>query len=149
MSLPRWPRTLDELRQMSRSYGEAAASEVRWCAITGWLLVGPEEGALSNPSSEAWEASRLTREHQHYHLGWPRHDGREHERLTPALDGLDPVYRQEVERVALETLADWKRAGCPGMTPQRLKSAYQFLISSPAFRAGSTPALPVKVEVAG
>ena len=95
MSLPRWPQTLDELRQMSRSYGEAAVTEARWCAIMGWFLVGPEEGVLSNPLSEAWEASRLTREHQHCHLGWPRHDGKEHERPTPALDGLDPVSRQD------------------------------------------------------
>lgn len=148
MTFPRWPRTLDELRQMSRSYGEAAVAEARWGAILGWFLVGPEEGALSNPSSEAWEASRLTREHQHYHLGWPRHDGKEHERPPPALDGLDPVYRQEVERVASETLADWERAGCPSMTLQRLKSTYQHLISSPAFRVGRAPAVPASLEAA-
>lgn len=35
--------------------------------------------------------------------------------------------------MAAETLLDWRRAGRPFLTPQRIKSAYQSLIATPAF----------------
>lgn len=132
MTFPRWPRTLDELRQMSRSYGEAAVAEARWGAVSTWFIGVPKPDELSNPQEQAWEAAEMMRQHQRYHLRWPRSGGKQWP--APALDGLDPVSRQEAERVAAETLADWERAGCPRLSAHSIKQVFQCLLTFPGFQ---------------
>lgn len=126
-----WPRTLADLRLLGRDFGEAAVAEARWGAIGVWFLNGEE--VLRNPSAVAFEAMRLMHGRDRHYMGWPRHDGLPWP--MPALDGLSLESRQEAERVAAETLADWQAAGEPYLTPWRIKQTYQFLINSPAFRA--------------
>lgn len=118
---------------MSKGYGEAAVAEAKWGAIVSWFMGAPADGALSHALPVAWEAVSQMQEYQRTHLGWPRCDGRSWP--TPALDGLNLASRREAEQVAVDTLADWERAGCPCLSPIRIKQTYQFLLSTPAFRA--------------
>ncbi|QDC36472.1 hypothetical protein [Sphingobium fuliginis] len=135
MTYARWPRTLDELRQMSRSYGEAAVAEARWGAVSVWFMDGPKPDELSNSREQAWDAADMVRQHQRYHLRWPRAGGKQWP--APALDGLDPVSRQAAERIAAETLADWERAGCPRLSAHSIKQVFQCLLTFPPFRAAA------------
>jgi len=129
-----YPRTLDELRTMGRDFGEAAVTQARWDAIGVWLWKEcPSPAGLRNPYTVASAAVDMMMGHDRYHLGFPRYDGAEWP--TPALDGLTPECQHEVKRVAAETLADWAAAGSPWLDPSRIKTHYQLLTSSPAFRA--------------
>jgi len=118
---------------MSRGYGDAAVAEARWGAVSAWFMDVPKPGELSNPRQRAWEAADMMRQHQRYHLRWPRIGGKQWP--APALDGLDPASRQEAERVAAETLADWERAGCPRLSAHSIKGVFQCLLTLPQFRA--------------
>jgi hypothetical protein len=124
-----YPRTLDELRTMSRGYGEAAVAEARWCAVGLWLMKAYP--SLANPYPVAQTAIEMMREHDRYHLGWPHHDGKAWP--TPVLDGLSLDCQREARLVAAETYADWQKAGSPWIDARHIKAAYQLLTSSPAF----------------
>jgi|GEM_PF-6995259 len=127
-----YPRTLDELRNMGRDFGDAAVTQVRWNAVGVWLM-NDYPPLIRNPFSVAQSAIVMAREHDRYHLGWPHHEGATWP--TPELDGLTPDYQREAKRVAIETLADWEAAGSPWLDPSRIKTQYQLLTSSPAFRS--------------
>ncbi|HEX7820502.1 MAG TPA: hypothetical protein VF463_07765 [Sphingobium sp.] len=129
-----YPRTLDELGQMSRSFGAAAVAEAQWTAITLWFMKEyPSPSGLRNPLPVADEAVCLIREHDRLHLGWPRHHGGDP--ATPVFDGLSLASRQEAMLVATETLADWEAAGSPYLHGHHIKAAYQYLVACPAFRS--------------
>lgn len=64
-------------------------------------------------------------------FGWPRYDGKEHRR--PVLEFVSPVVREEAQRVAYETLSDWRRAGRPHLRPESIKRVYRYLVTCPAF----------------
>ncbi|MFK4794784.1 hypothetical protein [Sphingobium sp. ZW T5_29] len=125
-----FPRTLAELREFGRDFGDAAVAEARWSAITIWLMKGEPSAGLSNPRRVTLAAVHMAQEHDRYHLGWPCWKGEEASRATPVLDGLSPDCQREAKLVAAETLADWERVGCPWMDA---KQAYLRLTSTPAF----------------
>lgn len=128
------PRTLDELETLSRDYGAAAVAEVRWAAILVWLMKSyPSPVGLRNSHPVAQSAVGMVHEYDRHALGWPCWKGRE--RMPPVLDGLSSDCQREARLVAAETLADWEAAGCPYLDTARLKSAYQYLTSCPAFIA--------------
>ena len=91
----------------------------------------PRAADLSNPCQVAMTAARMVRERNRVRFGWPTHDGQAWP--LPTLDFLSPDTRQEAERVAAETLLDWREAGRPHLEPHRIKKAYQYLIACPAF----------------
>ena len=128
-----YPRSLNELRKYSRLFGRAVARDAEWSCVTAWLMSDPAEVALSNPFPVVRTVVLMMREYDRYRFEYPRHDGSEPP--LPALDRLSPDTRQEALRVAAETLLDWRNAGRPYLTPQRIKSAYQNLIATPAFIA--------------
>ena len=131
VSVSIFPRTIDELRTLSREYGEAAIADLRWTCVTVWLMNQPHEIELRNSCRVASVAVRLVHEHDRQRLGWPRHDGGE--QPPSALDFLSPDARLEAERVAAETLSDWEKAGKPFMGQSKIKRTYQYLVSCPAF----------------
>jgi len=94
-----WPRTLDELRTMSRDYGEAAVAEARWGGVHLWMMKEePSLGGLRNPYPVVQTSIAMMKEHDRYHLGWPHHDGKEWP--TPVFDGLTPDCQREAKLVA-------------------------------------------------
>jgi hypothetical protein len=126
-----YPRTLNELRKYSRVFGRAVARDAEWSCVTAWLMSSPAEGALTNRYPVVQTVVLMMRDYDRYRFEYPRQDGSE--APAPALDQLSPDTRQEAMRVATETLMDWRNAGRPYLTPQRIKSAYQNLITTPAF----------------
>jgi hypothetical protein len=94
-------------------------------------MSSPDEAALSNPFPIVRTVVVMMRDYDRCRFQYPRQDGREPP--PPALDFLRPDTRQEALRSAAETLRDWRNAGRPCLTPQRIKSAYQNLIATPAF----------------
>ena len=126
-----YPRTLNELRRFSRDFGRPAAREAEWGCIIVWLMNDPPQTALSNPLPVVNTAVQIVRDHERIRFGWPTHDGKD--RPLARLDFLSPDVRQEGERVAGETLSDWRQAGRPHLAPHRIKRVYQYLISCPAF----------------
>ena len=130
---PLFPRTLDELRTLSRDFGEAAVAEVRWAAVLCWLMKADPRPNLRNPLAVVSTALSVVQENDRYRLGWPCWRG--NERMPPALDGLSLDCQREAKLVAAETLAEWEAAGSPYLDTARLKSAYQYLTSCPAFIA--------------
>ena len=128
------PRTLEELAALSRDYGAAAVAEVQWAAIVVWLMKSyPLPAGLRNPLTVAQSALGMVQEYDRYRLGWPCWRG--NDRRSPVLNGLSLDCQREAKLVAAETLADWESAGCPHLDTDRLKSAYQYLTSCPAFIA--------------
>lgn len=127
-----YPRTLGELRTHSRDYADAAVADALWATVTAWLMNGPHEMDLSNPTAVANLAVSMVRENDMVRLGWPHHAGKEWP--LPRLSVLSPDVREEAERVAAETLADWKKAGRPHLGADRVKTTYQYLTACPAFR---------------
>jgi hypothetical protein len=95
-------------------------------------MSGPHETDLSNSCQVAIVAVRLVQERDRIRLGWPRHHPAE--RKQPSLDFLSPEVREEAERVAVETLADWTSAGKPYLGFNRIKTTYQYLVACPEFR---------------
>jgi hypothetical protein len=69
--------------------------------------------------------------HDRARLGLPRHDGKLWD--PPALNLLSVDARDEAERVATETAADWTKAGKPFLGESSIKTAYRRLVSSPDF----------------
>lgn len=129
-----FPRTLDELRTLGRDFGEAAFHEVRWVAISVWLMnADTSTNALSNPASAVRNAVNMVQAHDRYHLGWPCWQGREGDRVSPVLDGLTGDRQREAQLVAAQTVADWEVAGCPWMDANRIKQAFLYLVTCPAF----------------
>lgn len=129
-----YPRTLGELREFGRDFGEAAVAEARWNAITIWLMkADPAPAGLSNSRRVALAAVHMAQEQDRYRLGWPCWKGEEARRATPVIDGLSSDCQREAKLVAAETLADWEAAGCPWMDAHRVKQAYLHLTSTPAF----------------
>jgi len=126
-----FPRTIDELRKLSRDYGDAAVAETHWGCVLTWLMHEPHETDLSNPCRVAMVATHMVHEHDRIRLGWPRHDG--YPWNPPALDYLSPDVREEAERVAAETLSDWEKAGKPYMGGTKIKRTYLALVSCPDF----------------
>ena len=74
----------------------------------------------------------MARERDRIRLGWPRVSPVERKPLR--LEYLSPDVREEAERVAAETLSDWRKAGEPHLGPHRIKTTYQYLVATPAFR---------------
>lgn len=126
-----YPRTLNELRKYSREFGRAVARDAEWSCLTVWLMNNPDETELTNPPPVVRTVVLMMRDYDRFRFEYPSHDGKG--RTSPALDRLSPDTRQEALRVAVETVMDWRNAGRPFLTPQRIKSAYQNLISTPAF----------------
>jgi hypothetical protein len=126
-----FPRTLNELRKYSREFGRAVARDAEWSCVTVWLMNNPDEADLTGPPPVVRTVVLMMRDYDRFRFEYPNHDGKS--RTSPALDRLSSDTRQEALRVAAETLADWRNAGRPYLTPQRIKSAYQSLISTPAF----------------
>ena len=127
-----YPRTIDELRQLCREYGEAAVCDLHWSCVVIWLMNAPDKADLSNPFAVASVAVGMIWERDRTRLAWPRHDGEEWN--PPALNFLSPDVRDEAELVAAETLSDWERAGKPYMGRDRIRCTYQHLIGSPDFQ---------------
>ena len=126
-----YPRTLNELRKYSREFGRAVARDAEWSCVTVWLMNNPDEADLTSPPPVVRTVVLMMRDYDRFRFEYPSHDGKV--RTSPALDRLSTDTRQEALRVAAETLLDWRKAGRPGLTPQRIKSAYQNLIATPAF----------------
>lgn len=125
-----YPRTVDELRRLSREYGEAAETMLLWSCVVSWLMSGPDSADLSNPGV-AGTAISLVQEHDRVRLGWPSPEGKPWK--PSALEYLSPAVRAEAEQVAAETLSDWRRAGKPHLGETSIKRTYQYLVSCPAF----------------
>jgi hypothetical protein len=98
-----------------------------------WLMWTPPQADLSNPLDVTLLAVRLVHEWERVRFGWPSHDGKDWP--LPALDKLNPEVRPEALVVAAETLSDWRAAGRPHLTPERIKRVYQSLVSSAPFIA--------------
>ena len=126
-----YPRTLNELRKYGRYFGRAVARDAEWSCVTVWLMNNPDEADLTSPPPVVRTVVLMMRDYDRYRFEYPRPDGSDPP--PPALDRLSPDTRQEALRVAAETLMDWRNAGRPFLTPQRIKSAYQSLIATPAF----------------
>lgn len=128
-----YPRTLNELRDYSRSFGKAVVMEAEWGAVGVWLMNQPPEADLSNLCRAALRAVPLVRDFDRYRLSLPAHDGRD--RPSPALFALSYPEQDEALRVAADTMWDWRREGQPHLGPDRIKAVYQNLVTSPAFIA--------------
>lgn len=121
-----FPRTITELREMSRDFGEAAVSDVGWSAVLAWLMKAyPISDKLKHPYSMAMDAVTIARDHDRYRLGWPRHDGSAP--ATAALFGLTPDRQRESMAVADDTLAAFEAAGCPYLDERRIAETYSYL----------------------
>jgi len=132
-----FPRTLDELRSMSREFGDGAVAYVQWGAVTTWLMNQPHELDLRNPRQVALASVMIVRDYDRQRFGWPRHDGKEWNR--PQIEFLSPDVRKEAELVAAETMEDWKKAGMPHLGRNAIRRAYLFLTTTPAFRTKCVP----------
>ena len=118
-----YPQTLQELREMSGKYGEAAAADVHWGAVTTCIM---NDRPFSNPMPVVNVAVEHCRADDRLRLGFPDYLGRER---SPAFPDLSPQSRREARLVGEETLADWRAAGSPYLTENRLKRAYQYIQS--------------------
>lgn len=125
------PRDCNELRKLSREFGEAAVTEVQWSCVILWLMNSLPETVLRNPVAVACLAVGMVRERDRIHLNWPTFDGAI--RPPSLLAALGTDVRGEAELVALETLLDWERAGKPHLGWRTIKHAYRYLIACPAF----------------
>jgi hypothetical protein len=93
----------------------------------------PSPIGLRNALPSAEIAVLMAQDHDRYHLGWPCWRGREGDRVSPVLDGLTPDRQREAKLVAAQTVEDWKAAGCPCLDASRIKQAYLYLTSCPAY----------------
>lgn len=122
--------TLDDLMTRCGDHGEAAIAYARYGAVRSWLmnLDGKDQLALSHGYQQATNALRLSGDEDLYRLGCPTTNGK---RRTSVLDGLHPDDRCEVIRTAMDTIADYERAGSPGLSgpilAKRCKDAQQFI----------------------
>lgn len=117
--------TLDELRDKCGPHGDAAVQEAVWAAIATWLMNDPEAGCLTNPNRVASTAVTLVQISDRARLDYPSGiAGTPHDDRLPA---MSPDVQAEARLVATETMADWERAGRPGITPERIKQIHQFV----------------------
>lgn len=126
------PRTISDLREMSRDFADAAIAEVAWRAIGTWLMKDhPAPDRLRYPVATASAAVHTIREQDRHSLRWPRYDG--NASVPIALDGLTPAQIGEAKAVASDTLNDWEASGCPYLTERTIGDAYRYLAGTPAF----------------
>ena len=117
--------TLDELRDKCGPHGDAAVQEALWSVVATWLMNDPEAGCLTNPMLVASTALTLVQISDRVRLGYPSGiAGKPH---TDRLPILSPDVQAEARLVASETMADWERAGRPGITSERIKHIHQFV----------------------
>lgn len=119
--------TLEELRDKCGPHGDAAVQEVLWWAVSGWLMRDLSIGdpLLSNPMRVAVTSVVLVQTSDRVRLGYPSGiDGKPHDDRLPA---LSPDSQAEARLVASETMADWERAGRPGITADRIRAVQQFV----------------------
>ena len=119
--------TLDELRDKCGLNGDAAVQEARWSIIMAWLMrdVCGDSPALSNPYRVALTSVMLVQESDRVRLGYPLgNSSKPHNDRLPA---LSPDSQAEARLVASETIADWERAGRPGITATRIRTVQQFV----------------------
>lgn len=121
--------TLEELRIKCGPNGDAAVQEAQWSIIMAWLMrdVCGDGPALSNPYRVATMSVMLVQDSDRVRLSYPLsniskpHDNR--------LAALSPDSQAEARLVAVETMADWERAGRPGITATRLRAVQQFVLA--------------------
>jgi hypothetical protein len=123
--------TLEELEQKLGVHGPSAVAVVRWAAVSLWLRRSwPErerEGLLSNTYSEAGRAVRVMKDADRTRFDYPRSDGKS---WSCPLEGLPPEDAAAVRRIAEQTVADWERAGSPGLhRPDRIKQEQQYVMA--------------------
>ncbi|MBL0114281.1 MAG: hypothetical protein IPP45_01925 [Sphingomonadales bacterium] len=119
--------TLYELRDKCGPNGEAAVQEAQWSIIMAWLMrdVCGDSPALSSPYRVVLMSVMLVQDSDRVRLGYPLgSNGKPHDNRLPA---LSPECQAEARLVASETMADWERAGHPGITANRLKTIQQFI----------------------
>jgi hypothetical protein len=119
--------TLDQLRADCGEHGEVAVRDALWGAVSTWLLHGPDYGALTNPMRVAIVSVILCRDHDRLRLNFPL--SASSEAITDVLPSLSPDAQAEARLVAAETFADWERAGRPGITSKRMRSAHQYIMA--------------------
>jgi hypothetical protein len=119
------------LRRLGREYGEAIARDLDWSCVSIWLMHAIDVSDLRNPLGEAVRAVSLCRAADAARLGLPHHEGKA--RPAPEFDARRPKARAYTNRIAEETLDDWRKAGSPHFDQQRIKRSYQYLVSCPAF----------------
>ena len=125
-----YAETLEDLLTRCGDHGEAAIVDVRYGAIRSWLmgLHGDTSLILAHGYQQASEALRIVGDEELYQLGCPTSEGKAR---SSAFEGLTPDYRCEVIRICIDTLADFKRAGSPGLSglalAKRCKSTQQYI----------------------
>jgi hypothetical protein len=124
-SIPYYAQTLDQLRVKCGEHGDAAVADAEWASIYRWLSKSDYDGNrnLSNPLPVVEAVTFMMREHDRARLNYPHRTGRA-SRL--ALNDLTPESRAEAELVAAETLADWEKAGKPGLTRTGIKKVQSY-----------------------
>ncbi|WP_109354613.1 hypothetical protein [Sphingorhabdus sp. EL138] len=118
-----FPQTLDELRNMSGGFGEAAVADVQWGAVAACLM---SDRNFSNPWQVVSVSVQHCRSEDRLRLRWPDYLGR---KQTRAFLDLSPQSKREARLVGAETLADWRVAGCPYLDSDRIKRTYLYIQS--------------------
>ena len=118
-----FPQTIEQLRDRSGEYADAAVAEIQWGAVTTCSMQGME-------FSNSWQVVNVAvmhcRAEDRMRLGWPDYLGRMH---TPAFHDLSPEAQSEARLVGAETLADWRAADCPYLTSDSIKRTYCYIQS--------------------
>lgn len=103
--------TVEDLRIACGRYGDAAVEEARWSAANIWIMRLEDRTLLRHPMSTASKALALCCADRRARDGFPS--------LTPvqkaALNDQPTENLSALWEVAADTLADWDRAGCPGL----------------------------------
>jgi len=106
--------TLEMLDATCGQYADAAKAEAQWLAISSWLRKRPQ---LPNDLDLTRTVVELAREADRCRLGYPGHSY-----AIPALSGLKPELRREVEEVAAETIMAWVKAQRPRLSAYIIRS---------------------------
>jgi hypothetical protein len=104
-------------------YGEAAVQEALWGCVSTWLMNSPS-AALTNPVTVAGTAVMLCHNAERIRLGLPSVSGAPYDNR---FQSLSPDSQREALLVAQETMADWERAGKPGLNANTIKRAQQYV----------------------
>lgn len=102
-------QTFAELEKWCAEYGAVAVCSARWSAASVWMMRSPE--CLSNPVAVVSLALVLCQDEDRARLGYPSLSGLPYDRAA----SFSEEAMAEARRVGAETLADWERAGQPGI----------------------------------
>lgn len=119
-----WATTLNELLAASGKHAAAVEADTCWTAILRWLERDWDKTRLTNGCDLSYQVATIMRDDDRVRLSFPNRNRKPWSTLLPR---FSPQTQADFATVRAEIIADWDRAGRPGLGTSLIKSQHKYV----------------------